>query len=140
MENRLSKVPLVKVHADNILVSGKNDSEHFENLESVFEIIKNNGLRLKLKKCVFMQPEVEYLGFKINKQEVSLLKEKIKAMQSVSMPKNISELKPFLGLIINTGILKTSQVFLSHYTNSYVKTCDGNGEWNMMCLGKPKKC
>ena len=47
----------------------------------------------------FMQPEVEYLGFKINKQEVSPLKEKIKAMQSVSMPKNISELKPFLGLI-----------------------------------------
>ena len=48
MENRLSKVPLVKVHADNIFDSEKNDSEHFENLESVFEIIKNNGLRLKL--------------------------------------------------------------------------------------------
>ena len=36
VEKRLSKVPFVKVHADDILVSGKNDSEHLKNLESVF--------------------------------------------------------------------------------------------------------
>ena len=42
-----------------------------------------------------MQPEVEYLGFKIKKQGVSPLKEKTETMQSVSKPKNISELKPF---------------------------------------------
>ena len=53
VEKRLSKVPFVKVHADDILVSGKNDSEHLENLESVFKIIKNNGLRLKLKRMCF---------------------------------------------------------------------------------------
>ena len=46
-----------------------------------------------------MQPEVEYLGFKINKQGPSLLKEKTKTMQSTSKLKNISELKSFLGLI-----------------------------------------
>ena len=53
IEKRLSKVPFVKVHADDILVSGKNDIEHLENLESVFKIIKNNGLRLKLKRMCF---------------------------------------------------------------------------------------
>ena len=42
-----------------------------------------------------MEPEVEYLGFKIKKQGVSPLKEKIETMQSVSKPKNISKLKPF---------------------------------------------
>ena len=40
-----------------------------------------------------MQPEVEYLGFKMNKQGVSPLKENIKAMQSVSKLKSISEMK-----------------------------------------------
>ena len=40
-ENRLSKAPSVKVCADNRLVSGKSTSENLENLESVFEIIKN---------------------------------------------------------------------------------------------------
>ena len=53
MEKRLSKVPFVKVRADDILVSGKNDSEHLENLESVFKVIKNNGLRLKLRRMCF---------------------------------------------------------------------------------------
>ena len=46
-----------------------------------------------------MQPEVEYLRFKINKQGVSPLKEKSETMQSVCKPKNISERKSFLGLI-----------------------------------------
>ena len=40
-----------------------------------------------------MQPEVEYLGFKMNKQGVPSLKENIKAMQSVSKLKSISEMK-----------------------------------------------
>lgn len=40
-----------------------------------------------------MQPEVEYLGFKMNKQGVSPLKENIRAMQSVSKLKSISEMK-----------------------------------------------
>ena len=53
MEKRLSKVPFAKVRADDILVSGKNDSEHLENMESVFKVIKNNGLRLKLRRMCF---------------------------------------------------------------------------------------
>ena len=67
LENRLAAIPFVKVRSDNILISGKNDKDHFENLSKVLEIIKVNGLRLKLNKCALMQDEVIYLGYKINK-------------------------------------------------------------------------
>ena len=40
---------------DSILVSGKTNQVHLANL--------NAGLRLKLAKCRFMEPSVEYLGF-----------------------------------------------------------------------------
>ena len=99
LENRLATIPCVKVISDDILISGKNDKEHFENLSKVLEIIKVNGLRLKLNKCAFMQDEVIYLGYKINKDGMFPVKEKIEAIKSAKKPTNVSELKSFLGLL-----------------------------------------
>ena len=50
----------IEIQLDNILISGKNDEEHLETLETVLKIISNNGLKLKLKKCMFMQPKVAW--------------------------------------------------------------------------------
>ena len=66
LESRLASIAFAKVRSDDILVSGRNNTEHFETLERVLKVIHNNGLCLKLKKCVFLQDEVVYLGFKIN--------------------------------------------------------------------------
>ena len=49
----LNHVPFV-VFMYNILISGKNDSEHLLNLESVLDIAKTYGLLLKKKKNVFL--------------------------------------------------------------------------------------
>ena len=66
LENRLASISYVKVRSDDILISGKNDVEHCNKLSKILKIIYDNGSRLKLQKCVFMQDEVVYLGFKIN--------------------------------------------------------------------------
>ena len=72
MEKCLSHVRLTVLRMEEILISGKNDHEHFQNLESVLDIVKKCGLRLKKEKFVFMTCEVTYLGFQINKNGVSL--------------------------------------------------------------------
>ena len=69
MESRLNKVPFVKVHADDRLVSGKSSSEDLENLESVFEIIKNNGLRLKLKNVFLCSQRLNTLDLKLTNRD-----------------------------------------------------------------------
>ena len=61
---------------DGILISSKNKNEHFQNLESFLVIMKKYGLRLKKKKCVFMASEVIYLGFRVNKNGVTLYQKK----------------------------------------------------------------
>ena len=48
MENRLLKVLFVKVESDDVLISGKNYFDHFQNLKAVLDILKENGLRLKM--------------------------------------------------------------------------------------------
>ena len=99
LESRLASIPFVKVQSDDILVSGRNDTKHFETLERVLKVIHNNGLPLKLKKCTFLQDEVVYLGFKINENGIYPVKEKTEAIKNAKEPTNVSELKSFLGLI-----------------------------------------
>ena len=65
----------------------------------MLKAIKANGLQLRLKKCAFMQNEVIYLGYKINKDGFFPVKEKIDAIKSTKEPTNVSELKSFLGLL-----------------------------------------
>ena len=99
MEKPLDKIPFVKVRSDDILISGRSDVEHLENLKSALSILKPNGLRLKLRKCVFLQAKLTYLGFRINKDGVLPLPEKVEIIKNVQVPKKVTELKSFLGLI-----------------------------------------
>ena len=99
MEKRLSHVPFTTVRVDDILISGRNDDEHLKNLTEVLQILSVNGLRLKRKKCVFMAPEVTYLGFRINREGVSPVDEKIKPILEAPAPQNVTQLKSFLGML-----------------------------------------
>ena len=82
LENRVADIPFVKVRSDDILISGTNDKEHLENLKEVLRVIQEKGLRLKFGKCVFMADETIYLGFKINKNGVAPVKEKIENIRT----------------------------------------------------------
>ena len=99
MEKCLDKILFLKVWSDDILISGRNDVEYLENLKSVLSVLKSNDLRLKLRKCVFLQPKVTYLGFRINKDGVLLLPEKVEMIKNAQVPKNVTELKSFFSLI-----------------------------------------
>lgn len=52
---------LVTVYIDDIFIIGWNDGEHLEALKKVLEHLHSFGLRLKWRKCLFMQPSVEYI-------------------------------------------------------------------------------
>ena len=81
------------------MISERNNLEHLENLKSVLSIVKSKGLRLKLRKCVFLQPEVTYLIFRINKDGVLPLPKKVEIIKNVQVPKNVTKLKSVLDLI-----------------------------------------
>ena len=61
-------------YLDDILVTGKNETEHLRNLEEVLKRLQQNGLRVKPAKCKFLQPSVEYLGHRINASGVHTTK------------------------------------------------------------------
>ena len=99
MENILQGLPGVSVYIDDILVTGKTKDEHFRNLESAMTRLEEAGLRLRREKCAFLLPSVVYLGYKISAQGIQPTEEKVKAVQNAPSPRDVSQLKSFIGLV-----------------------------------------
>ena len=98
MENVLKGVPGVYVFLDDILVTGKDETEHLSNLKTVLSKLEENGLHLQKGKCQFLLDNVEYLGFKVSVEGIHPTESKIEAIRQARCPTNVSELRSFVGL------------------------------------------
>ena len=99
IEQVLQAIPMVVCRVDDILISGKNDQEHISNLNEVLTRLKNAGLRLKLSKCQFMQPSVEYLGYRVDPSGLHTIEKKVQAIRDAPAPENQQQLRSFLGMV-----------------------------------------
>ena len=99
MERVLQGIPNVIVYLDDILVTGKTESEHLNTLSQVLARLEKAGLRAHKSKCKFMAKSVVFLGHMIDKHGVHPVKEKVQAIRDAPVPRNVSELKSYLGLL-----------------------------------------
>ena len=88
----------VLVFFDDILIYSEDWSSHLVHLQTVFEVLKQNKLFVKLSKCVFGSTVVEYLGHVIHHGEVSMDASKITSVLNWPIPKSVKEVRGFLGL------------------------------------------
>ena len=68
-------------------------------LEEVLKRLEAAGVRLKEEKCAFLLPDMEYLGHKISRKGLQPTQEKIRVIIDAPLPKDISQLKSFLGIM-----------------------------------------
>ncbi|PWA91318.1 Ty3/gypsy retrotransposon protein [Artemisia annua] len=88
----------VLVFFDDILVFSKNEQEHQKHLSIVLATLRQHELYANKKKCSFAQTRIEYLGYIVTGEGVMADPSKIAAMIDWPIPKNIKELRGFLGL------------------------------------------
>eukprot|EP00731_Ephydatia_muelleri_P017950 Em0010g1048a len=99
MDSVLQGIKHVVCYIDDILVTGSNEIEHLRNLEQVFNRLKERGIRLRKDKCVFHSHSVDFLGHRIDAEGIHPLPSKVEAMVKAPAPRNITELKSFLGMV-----------------------------------------
>ena len=88
----------VLVFFDDILIYSRTWSDHLQHLDMVLGIMKAQSLYAKASKCEFGMTEILYLGHIIGADGVKVHQEKIQAILDWPPPKNISELRGYLGL------------------------------------------
>ncbi|KAK2423579.1 putative mitochondrial protein [Trifolium repens] len=88
----------VVIFIDDILIYSKDHQEHAEHLRIVLEILREKQLYAKFSKCEFWLSEVKFLGHVISKGGVSVDPSKVEAVLNWERPRNVSEVRSFLGL------------------------------------------
>jgi len=83
---------------DDILIFSKTEEEHERHLREVLSRLRNQQLYVKMSKCAFMQREVAFLGHRIGADGLRVSPDKISAVQQWPQPKNVSDVRSFLGL------------------------------------------
>jgi hypothetical protein len=87
----------VLVFFDDILTYSKTLAKHIDHLKLVLQTQRDNCLSAKRSKCAFVVPQVEYLGYVIT-QGVATNPAKVEAINNWPIPKNVTQLRGFLGL------------------------------------------
>uniref|UniRef100_A0AAZ1XYY5 ribonuclease H n=1 Tax=Oreochromis aureus TaxID=47969 RepID=A0AAZ1XYY5_OREAU len=87
----------VLVFIDDLIVFAPTLEEHKTRLMKVLTRLKDFGLKLSLEKCMFFQTSVKYLGHVVSQAGVETDPDKISTLTSWPVPKNLKELRSFLG-------------------------------------------
>ena len=87
----------VAVFVDDVLVGIETEEGHNEIVE-VLKRLKENDLYVKLEKCVWKVRRVGFLGVVIGPNGIEIEKEKVDGVLSWPTPKNIKDVRKFLGL------------------------------------------
>jgi len=89
----------VFVFLDDILIFSRSVEEHIVHLNQVLAIFRMHKVKINIKKCSFFKEEVEVLGHVVSKDGLKTMKSKTQAVEDWVQPKDVSELRSFLGSV-----------------------------------------
>jgi len=93
----LIKEGWVIIYMDNILIFSKDLEEHRILVKKVLQRLEEEDLFLKLEKCFFEKPSIEYLGMIISQNKIQMDPAKLSAVLNWPTPKCVKDVQSFLG-------------------------------------------
>ncbi len=109
-------IPGAQNISDDIIVFGKDQESHDQQLEITLARLAERSLTLNREKCVFSVPELVFFGHKVSAAGIPPDEKKVDAVKHARAPQSISELRSFLGLQITAHVTSvTSPPLWSHY-------------------------
>jgi len=122
----------VFVYMDDILIATVTLEEHRQLVHEVLARLAKHHLFLKPEKCIFEQPEVDYLGLRLKAGCLAMDTIKTQAIQDWPVPRKLRELRSFLGF---AGFYRR---FICHFSqltrplNDLTKK-DAPFHWSLLC-------
>ena len=88
----------VTAFVDDVLVGTESEEGHDEIVKEILKRLEKNDLYIKPEKCVWKVRKIRFLGVVIGPNRIELEKEKVDEMLSWLEPKNVKDVRKFLGL------------------------------------------
>ena len=86
------------VYLHDIVLHANSLEEHEEKFKKLMERLSAANLKFQPDKCEFLRPQGAYLEHIINKEGVRPYSKKLEAVKHFPIPKNLENIKQFLGL------------------------------------------
>ena len=100
MNELFAGLEYVRAYIDDLLVvSNGTFEDHLAKLDRVFKILQKAGFKVNAEKSFFAQSELDYLGFKITREGIMPLPDKVEAIKNIAVPTTKKQLRSFIGLI-----------------------------------------
>ena len=87
------------VYLDDVISFGGTIPEALARLEEVLGHLSNFGLQLKVKKCIFMQTEVVFLGHIVGRTGLACDPAKLSAVRNWHAPDKVKGVRQFVGFV-----------------------------------------
>jgi len=88
----------VAAFVDDILVGTETKEGHDEIVKEILKRLEENDLYIKPEKCVWKVWKIGFLGVVIGPNGIEMEKKKVDKVLSWPVPKNIKDVRKFLGL------------------------------------------
>jgi len=88
----------VAAFVDNVLVRTETKKGHDEIVEKILRRLEENDLYIKPEKCVWKARKIGFLGVVIGPNGIEMEAEKVDGVLSWPQPKNVKDVRKFLGL------------------------------------------
>src|SRR6266511_798177 len=87
----------VVVYLDDILIYSDNPADHRKHVREVLRHLRKHGLFARANKCEFHSKRVEYLGYILSPEGLSMDQAKVKVIQDWPEPRKVKDVQSFLG-------------------------------------------
>jgi len=87
----------VVVYLEDILIYSENMDDPIKLVQKVLDRLEQHDLAVSLKKSVFHQEEVEFLGYIVKTSGVTMSDRKVKSVQNWAHPRSVKEVQIFIG-------------------------------------------
>ena len=95
IDNLLSSCKYCLAYMDDIIIFSSTLDEHINNIDKVFNLFKEPGLKLSPQKCQLAEERIDFLGYQVDFGGVSVNSERTKPILDWSTPKKVEIFKDF---------------------------------------------
>ncbi len=96
----MENLEYVRAYLDDLLcISRSSLEDHVNKLEEVLRRLCDTGLKDNADKSTFCALEIEYLGYILTRDGIKPQSNKVQAILTIQLPKNVRELRHFLGMV-----------------------------------------